>query len=118
MKDQSMTLIASGGRPIRFGMVRGDAGLLQQMAKAHYRVPIQIGLVQATARVNPAFLACGHLHPQASIPQFGDGRPQGSEEGLHVCHPHSMLKRMGVESLQGAQMMAFHGNNVLGSRSM
>jgi hypothetical protein len=102
MQDQSMTLIAPGGGPIRFRMVRGDAGLLQQMANAHHRVPVQIGLAQAAAGVNPAFLACGHLHPQAPIPQFGDGRPKGSEEGLHVGHPHSMLERMGEESLQRA----------------
>jgi hypothetical protein len=109
MQDQATTLIAPGRRPIGLGMVKGDAGRLQQMANPHDRFRIEIGLTQATAGVDPGFLASGHLQAQAPVTQFGDRRPEGTKEGFHLRYPHSMLEGMGIESLQRAQMVAFHG---------
>ena len=117
MQDQATTLIASGGGCISLGMLWGDTGLLEQMAQSHHSVRIQIGMAQSTGGVDPGFLACRQLQPQAPVTQLGDIRPQGAEEGFDLRHPYSVLERMGVESLQRAQMVAFHGEGVPASRS-
>ncbi len=117
MQDQATTLIAPGGGCIGFGMLRGDTGLVEQMAQSHHSVRIQIGMPQSTGGMNPGFLTCGHLQPQAPVTQLRDARPQGAEKGFDLCHPNSVLERMGIESLKRAQMMAFHGRDVPISRS-
>jgi hypothetical protein len=56
-QHESPPLIAPGGGSVSLRMIRRDADLLEQMAQAHHRFCIQIGVPQATANADPGFLS-------------------------------------------------------------
>jgi len=93
-QNQSTALIAPGGGSVSLRMIRPDAGLLKQMAQAHHRFCIQIGIPQATAGADPGFLSCGLCR-----------RRRRSQSSVTLA----ARERVGVESLKRAQLVAFHG---------
>ena len=108
MQHQPVALIAS--RLGRFGlrMLRRDADLFEEMAHAHHRLGIEIGLPAGTAAADPGLLPRRHADAQPVVAEIPDLSPQGAAEGLNPGGAHAMAERMGKQGAQGEEMRMLH----------
>jgi hypothetical protein len=108
MQHQAGALV-SPRRGLRgLGMVGGDGGVGEKVTQADHRLGVEIGLVNTATQTDPGLLSAGQLNPEATILQDRALRPEGVEHGLNPGDPHPMLERVGEESLQGPEVVAFH----------
>lgn len=101
--------VAAGLGRLGLGVVGTHAGLLEQVTQAQDRRRIKVGVVHSAADADPGFRAGRHADPQAPVATVLNLGPEGPAEGLGGGGPHPMLKGMGKQGAQRAQMVPFHG---------